>query len=200
MIRGNKTDQRSFMRQKTELRIISGKYKGQKIASPGSSETHPMGAREKLALFNMVNVRDLTVLDAFAGSGALGFEALSRGAKSVVFVESSPRAAEIIKQNLANLAEHDPDVLSRAEVRRQKVAQFAAEKNRESGFDLILADPPYEHIEMVEIEALTGLLEKGGVLVLSSPARSEAPNLRDVELTSSRIYAGARLSLYQKIA
>lgn len=182
-----------------EMRIISGQYKGQKIISPGSRETHPMGAREKLALFNMVDVHDLTVLDAFAGSGALGFEALSRGAKSVVFVENSSRAIGAIKENLTGLGQHDSEIGAKTETYKQKVRQFAVEKTGEMSFDIILADPPYQHIDLVEIEALTGLLKKDGTLVLSSPARTEAPDLQSTELVSSRIYAGARLSLYRKI-
>ena len=67
------------MAKTEQLKIISGKYRGQTLKSPQSEKTHPMGAREKLALFNMVNVENAVVLDAYAGSGALGIAALSSG-------------------------------------------------------------------------------------------------------------------------
>ena len=80
------------------LRITSGNYRGRKIATPGG-KTHPMGERERLALFNMIGpfIPEAMVLDAFSGSGALGIEALSRGAKHVVFVDIDKKAFETIK-------------------------------------------------------------------------------------------------------
>ncbi len=91
------------MANNSELRVISGRYRGRVLLSPRDDRTHPMGARERLALFNMVNVEQAAVLDAYAGSGAIGIEALSRGAREVVFVESSGKVASVIKQNLQNL-------------------------------------------------------------------------------------------------
>ncbi|MBQ8992361.1 RsmD family RNA methyltransferase [Candidatus Saccharibacteria bacterium] len=84
-----------------ELRILSGKYKGLKLLSPDLKTTHPMGSREKLALFNMLSpyLAGATVLDYFAGSGALGLEALSRGAASVTFVENNQKARQVIREN-----------------------------------------------------------------------------------------------------
>ena len=87
------------------MKIISGLYKNRELLSPNSSKTHPMGSREKLALFNMLGfyLKNAEVLDAFSGSGALGLEALSRGAKKVIFVEKSPKVARIIKENCKTL-------------------------------------------------------------------------------------------------
>lgn len=82
------------------FRVIAGKYKGAKMDFPGGAQTHPMGAREKLALFNMISTSGMRVLDAYAGSGALGIEAVSRGAKEVVFVEKSRKVAAVIEANL----------------------------------------------------------------------------------------------------
>ena len=86
------------------VRITSGKYRNRALKTPEIG-THPMGAREKLALFNMVAdvLPDALVLDAFAGSGALGIEALSRGASEVVFLEKSAKACKIIRENLQGL-------------------------------------------------------------------------------------------------
>ena len=81
------------------IKITSGKYRGRTIKSPNSKLTHPMGAREKLAMFNMISeyLSGAVVLDVYAGSGALGIEALSRGASYAMFVEKNPRTAGIIR-------------------------------------------------------------------------------------------------------
>ena len=84
------------------MQIISGRFKHQTIKSPNDTLTHPMGSREKMALFNMLTgeITGKNVLDVFAGTGALGLEALSLGAKSVVFIEKSPKIAKILKEKL----------------------------------------------------------------------------------------------------
>ncbi len=194
-----------------ELRIIAGQLKGAKILSPKSPGTHPMGSREKLALFNMINPAGLIVLDAFAGSGALGFEALSRGADKVVFVENSAQAQQIIQDNLASLAVRDQQIiqdnlaslairdqqiLAKAKIFQQKVSRFAKNPDLYHSFDLIIADPPYDKINLSEIQQLVSLLSDGGKLVLSSPASQPAPELMGVQSISSRTYARARLTVY----
>jgi len=178
------------------LRVASGKFKGMKLISPNSPGTHPMGSREKLALFNLVDSSQAKVLDAFAGSGALGIEALSRGAEEVVFVEKSPRAVQIIQENLANLATHEQAISARTKVFRQKVASFAENQTFSNHFDLIIADPPYNNIDYSEIGQLVPLLSDGGKLVLSSPADQPVPDFSGMESISSRTYARARLTVY----
>lgn len=185
------------------VRIASGRFRGQTLATPGAG-THPMGSREKLALFNIVNVESRRVLDAYAGSGALGLEALSRGAASVVFAESSSTAARVIRENLARLG-----LTGAAEVCRASVEQFArdylsreastASKSRgeEVGFDVIFADPPYDHVYVAELALLVSLLAPGGVLALSSPASAPAPALPDLRVSSTHTYARARITLYR---
>ena len=91
-----------MMESFSELSILSGQYKGIKLKSPGGA-THPMGSREKNATFNMLApyLEGAEVIDYFAGSGALGLEALSRGAASVTFVENDPKAIKVIEENIA---------------------------------------------------------------------------------------------------
>lgn len=167
------------------VRITSGEYRGRTLKTPGGA-THPMGAREKLALFNMISgyVPGAVVLDAYAGSGALGIEALSRGAESVVFVEKSPVAASVIKKNLSELG-------LVAEVATSDVANFQPKEK----FDLILADPPYDKFDADKIKDLVKFLTSGGILVLSHPG--EAPEIPGLEFLKSRKYAGARISIYK---
>lgn len=169
--------------------ITSGIYRGRKIATPGGA-THPMGSREKLALFNMLTgkIEGVSVLDAFAGSGALGIEALSRGASEVVFVEKSAGACEIIRKNLKTLG-----VESGFKVIKNTVSKVS---NDLEEFEVILADPPYDDFEITEVEKLVPLLKNSGVLVLSHPG--EAPDLAGLSLLKTHTYARANLSIYAK--
>lgn len=172
------------------LRVIAGSLKGHKLVSPRSSATHPMGAREKNALFNMVDVVGKRVLDAYAGSGALGIEALSRGASEVIFVEYHHPAVSAIKQNIINLN------LDNTEVFTGKVADFIAKAPEP--FDAIIADPPYDKIDFTEITSLSSLLAAGGVFALSSPASQLAPEIAGLAMISSHTYAEARISIFIK--
>ncbi|MBQ6460938.1 16S rRNA (guanine(966)-N(2))-methyltransferase RsmD [Candidatus Saccharibacteria bacterium] len=173
---------------KNSIKITSGRYRGQEILTPGSG-THPMGAREKLALFNMLafNLPGAKVLDAFAGSGALGIEALSRGAESVTFIEKSSAAAQIIKKNLDKL-----NLNGQTEV----IVGDAEKYFNNRCFDIILADPPYNNFDTAKVQHLVELLNNGGVLVLSHPG--EAPTFDGVTLQKTNTYAGAKISIYYR--
>ena len=169
------------------IRITSGTLKGRKIETPGGA-THPMGERERLALFNMISeeLQGAEVLDAFAGSGALGIESLSRGAKAVTFVEKNPEAVKVIRKNLVDLNMDANVVLT-------KVSSFQASKK----YDIILADPPYDNFNLDEVRTLIAMVEKGGILVLSHP--NEAPSLDTLSLIKTHKYARARISIYRNI-
>ncbi len=173
------------------LRIISGKYRGRSLKSPRSALTHPMGAREKLALFNMVNVEYAIVLDAYAGSGALGCEALSRGANIVDFVESSHSAAQVIQENLDLLNAHGT-------IYCQKVKNFAASPDHSAQYDVIFADPPYDKIDLAELNQLAACLRPGGTFALSSPKELGELVINGLRLVSRHIYARAQISIYKK--
>lgn len=168
------------------MQVISGKYKNLRLESPNDSRTHPMGSREKLALFNMLQpyLEGARVLDAFAGTGALGIEALSRGAGEAVFVEKSAKVAKTIKNNLAKIAEPTEIFIGDAE-------KYTATEP----FDVIIADPPYDHFEPAQIQALISLLKADGILVLSHP--NDAPELNGLKLVKTRSYAAANISIYQ---
>ena len=153
-----------------------------------------MGSREKLALFNMLQawLPGAKVLDIYAGSGALGIEALSRGASEAVFVERDPRAERVIRANLRQVA---PD--SSAQVYRDSAALLAQRPEFNHYFDIILADPPYDDFLSQEIQELVRLLADGGVLALSYPKELQL-NLNGVELISQHSYAAAGIALYRK--
>ena len=175
----------------TAIRVTSGKYRGRKLFSPETELTHPMGAREKLALFNMVDVSDKKVLDAYAGSGALGIEALSRGAEEVVFVEGGRKVAEVINKNL-EVVDEDGRVFV------EKVGSFTERKECANYFDVILADPPYNDFRKTEVAKLVKLLDKSGILAISSPAKVEI-SIEGMGVLNSKVYAGARLTVFRKL-
>ena len=169
------------------VKITGGKLRGRKISTPGG-KTHPMGERERLALFNMIGpeIQGIKVLDAFAGSGALGIEALSRGASKVVFVDDSAMAIRVIKENLTVLGMDGETIKS-------KISGLASNFG---SFDLILADPPYNEFDLSEVKCLGAFASKDGVLALSHPG--EAPEIGGFTLMKTRQYAAAHLSLYIK--
>lgn len=153
-------------------RIISGKYGGRKLQVPDSARPTTEMVRE--ALFSTLQSWDAVagkvVLDLFSGSGGLGFEALSRGAESVVFVESDSKAVEILKKNAGSLQ-------AAAKVIKQTAKSFAKGVNLlENKFDLVLIDPPYKVPNQEIIEIIEGLvsgdfLQASAVLVIERPTR-----------------------------
>ena len=177
----------------TDLRVIAGKYKGTKLASPRNSATHPMGAREKNALFNMLQpwIADARVLDAYAGSGALGIEALSRGATSAAFVEQQPAVVRILHENLSRIG-------VAAEVLTEAVAAATERTDWQGKFNLIIADPPYDNFQLSEVEALGELLMSSGILALSYPGDLGELELTGFQLLTARHYAAAGIGIYQK--
>lgn len=122
------------------MRIVAGEWRGRKLVAPKGEATRPTADRTRETLFNMLTSRigpfdGLTVADLFAGSGALGLEALSRGARSSLFVEQDPAAIDAIRANIAALGARD-----RSEVRRGSVMELAPVQ---APYDLMLLDPPY---------------------------------------------------------
>jgi 16S rRNA (guanine966-N2)-methyltransferase len=176
------------------IRIISGQFGGRKIEAPDNSRTHPMSERIRNALFNSIGgeVVGSEVLDAFAGTGAIGLEALSRGAKAVTFVERDRIAAKILGKNVTTLAAED-----QATIIRTSVANWLDNSNPEL-FDLIFADPPYHDPQFSTVSRLYGLLKPGGLMILSHPGRSEAPTKPGVVVVDNRSYGNADLTFYRR--
>ncbi len=157
------------------MRITSGLYKNRSLKSPNSDKTHPMGDRERLALFNMLgDVSGLTVLDLYAGTGALGIEALSRGAKSATFVEKDRAACKIIKENLGEL---------NGEVLCADAEKFAPAQP----FDIVFIDPPYN---IYNKDVVTQLARLGKLAVISMPKNGELP---DLKITKEHTYANCKI-------
>ena len=176
------------------MRIIAGTRKGHRIAAPPSGATRPTSDRVRENVFNIVApwVEDAEVLDLFAGSGAMGLEALSRGAARAVFVDADTAACRTINANLDKLR------LAAAQVLCQDVARFVAQERR--SYDLVFCDAPYaEHasFEPTLARYATRLLTEEGLLVLETASRGPEPDL-PLTLRTSRRYGAARISLFER--
>lgn len=175
------------MRSKNQLRITSGELSGQYIDAPKVGTTQPMGERERLAIFNQIRsyLPTAQILDAFAGSGALGITALSEGANSVDFLEKNPEAIKTIS---ANLKKHKFNQNARL-IRRLEETHF---------YDLIFVDPPYNNPQYDYIAKIIEQLKTDGILVLSHPKSPQPPVFKDLEVISDRAYAAAHIKIYRK--
>ena len=176
------------------MRIIAGSRKGARLIAPKGLATRPTGDRAREAAFNLIGPVDgARVLDIFAGSGAMGLEALSRGAAGAVFVERDRTAADAIVRNLEKLG------LAGATVIRDDAARvLAADTRAGRRYDLVLIDPPYRMLAglLPMLSAyLPSVLEPGGLVVVESDAREE-PELSLPKRTSRR-YGSARITLFE---
>ena len=175
------------------MRVISGSRKGHKLAAPRGLDTRPTSDRVRENVFNLVGPVDgARVLDLFAGSGALGIEALSRGAKSAVFVERDPDAVRTIERNLDKLRLTGARVIHGDAVRAIAQEAIAGAK-----YDLVLVDPPYGMLTEIQprlARHLPSLLAADGVLVLETDARTE-PEL-PLAVRTSRKYGQTRVTLF----
>lgn len=176
------------------VRLISGKFGGRYLTSPGTSRTHPMSERVRGALFNMLgDVEGLRVLDAFAGTGALGFEALSRGAEHVSFIEKDRVAQKILQENCELLR-----VVNSTKIIRASVSSWA-DTYEGPLFDLILVDPPYHDTQFSTVAKLSKYVQINGLMVLSHPGRESAPTVNGVVVVDKRSYGDAALAFYRRI-
>ena len=174
------------------MRVTGGELSGREIKPPRGHRTHPAGDRVRLALFNMLgDVTDLEVLDAYAGSGALGIEALSRGAKSAQFVDIDKNAQSTIQVNLKNLGLDKKSKATLANI------DFWSKRNPSQKFDLVFVDPPYDDVNLSTISLLTVHLKPKGLMVLSYPGRESAPTVNGVVVVDNRSYGNAALAFYR---
>ncbi len=179
------------------MRIIAGERKGATIFAPKGLDTRPTSDRVREAAFNLIGPVDgASVLDLYAGSGAMGLEALSRGAGKVVFVESDRDATSTIWRNLEKLR------LPGGEIETMDALRYLVSIQERRRFDLILVDPPYDVVESVAVRLaryLPGALAEHGLVVLESSSRDE-PLLPPLEVRTSRRYGSARVTLFEAAA
>lgn len=173
------------------MRIISGTYGSRAINAPKGFKTHPMGERVRSALFNTLGDLDgKTVLDAFAGSGSLAIEAVSRGADSAVAIEPDRNAYEVLSGNLSDLQIDNVKAV-------KATAGAWSSTNVDKKFDIILCDPPYNKLQLSTVFALSKHLNPNGLMVLSYPGREATPNADGVVVVDNRNYGDAALAYYR---
>ena len=177
------------------MRIIAGELRGRRLRTLDGLKIRPTSDRLRETLFNILapRITDARFLDLCAGSGAVGIEAISRGASSVVFIESSRRAAALIEENLEHCG-----IAARAHVHnRDALAALKLLGSKGVQFDIIYFDPPYEsHIysPVLELIAKTSLLARDGVLVaehrgsaILNPGYGDLRPYREVKQGDSRL-------------
>ncbi len=178
------------------VRIIAGSRKGSRIFAPKGLETRPTADRVREAAFNLLGpgaAEDASVLDLFAGSGAMGLEALSRGAASATFVESDRDACRTINRNLDKLGLEGATVLC-----QDALTALRADARAGTRYDLVLVDPPYKRFSSLQnamIRHLPAILAPDGLLLIETAANEE-PDLPLAKRTSRR-YGAARLTLFE---
>lgn len=150
------------------MRIISGRARGKTIAAPAGTKTRPTTERVREAIFSALGpaLPGAAVLDAFGGSGALGLEAISRGAKSAVFCDMDRQAVSIIRKNIAACKFE-----AEAKVYAGDTVKTIA---RLGGFDVVLLDPPYNHGFVAAVEPILlrqGFLNEGAIVMLETAAK-----------------------------
>jgi 16S rRNA (guanine966-N2)-methyltransferase len=174
------------------VRIIAGSRKGHTIHAPPGRDTRPTSDRVRENVFNILGpVDDANVLDLYAGSGAMGLEALSRGAARVVFVEADAGAVHAIERNLDKLR------LQATILQRDAIAVLSAEASAGRKYDLVLVDPPYAvypDLQKHLARYLPTVLAEHGVLVIETDARVE-PELPLPQRTSRR-YGQTRVTVF----
>ena len=177
------------------MRVIAGELGGRIFDSPHSHRTHPMSDRVRGGLFNTLgDIVGLRVLDAFAGSGALSFEAVSRGAAPALAIESDRAAQKQIEANIETLGVEDRVKLIKSSSNAWLTTSPGAE------FDIILCDPPYDDLQPNLLVRLAERVAPDGLLVLSWPTAVEAPSFKQCELVAARNYGNAQLYFFRKDA
>ena len=166
--------------------ILAGRYKGVNIQTSAKYEYRPTQSKVRKSLFDILgNLTDKTVIDLFAGSGILGFEALSRMAKSVVFVETNLNLVQLLYKNSLKVDERN------CTIRKMDAYKYIHKKQ---SVDLILVDPPYGQKDLdLLVKYCLNMLNSGGTLVLETSIKDEL-----LEANDERIYGSTRLSFWRK--
>jgi len=181
------------------MQVIAGKYKGRKLISLDTIDTRPTLARVKESMFAMIDefIYDANVLDLFAGSGALGIECVSRGAKEVVFVDNNPQYKNILEKNLARVTEKYyifNDNFNNALTNLSK---------KNSKFDIVFLDPPYNSDlgdQAINLLCHLKLLSKGAIIVYEQDSKKCLQNAPELFIIrKSKKYGLAQVTILEYI-
>jgi 16S rRNA (guanine966-N2)-methyltransferase len=178
------------------MRVIAGSLGGRIFESPHGHRTHPMSEKARGGLFNALgDITGLSVLDAFTGTGALCFEAISRGAAHAIGIDVDKTAGLVAAKNVASLGVGDSVEIVRA------YAESWSTRHQKLTFDLVFLDPPYDAVEPEVAEKLALHTKVGGITVFSLPpeARIVLP-IKQFEILNTKSYGDATLAFYRRIA
>ncbi len=174
------------------MRIITGEFGSRRIVAPKGTDTRPTLEQRRESLFNILqsDVADARVLDLFAGSGALGLEALSRGASFAVFCDVSREAAQAVRTNIKSLG-----LEARAEVLQMDWAAAASQLASGQAFDLIFLDPPYgmDYAPLVSHVLQLGLLANDGLMTVERDKKVSYPLPPGYRLQRTKDYRDTRI-------
>ena len=180
------------------MRVISGSQRGRRLSGPEGTALRPTSDRVRGALFSILGrqVSGSRFLDLYAGSGAVGIEALSRGASTVTFVESDPKAVQLLQKNLRTC-----QLLDRAQVRVGQTAAFLDRKDWWGGpYDILFADPPYAALNELDVLIHAwrpGLLSEHAAVIIEQDSRTELPaSIDHAALVRRYVYGDTALYLY----
>lgn len=175
------------------MRVVAGRIGGRMFESPSGNRTHPMSDKVRGAMFNTLgDIVGLTVLDAYAGSGALSIEAISRGAASSLAIDVDKTAFETIIKNIVQLR-----IDRQIRVIRANVTGWSG-NNPDQQFDIVIADPPYDAVNHEALELLIDHVVSGGLFVCSLPPTITLNDLPDCELLTSKNYGDATITYFRK--
>lgn len=179
------------------MRVITGTARGVRLLTPEGEQTRPTTDRVKEALFNIIqfDIEGRSVLDLFAGTGQLGIEALSRGAKDAVFVDNRSDAVKLIKENLRKTKFQD-----RAAVVTADYASYL--QTAKQRFDLVFLDPPYAESFLenaLKRISLIDIVKDGGIIICERPVEKElSEELSGYERSKDYRYGKTIITLYRK--
>jgi len=175
------------------MRIIAGTLGGRQFASPPGHRTHPMSDKMRGGLFNALgDITGLTVLDAFAGSGALGLEALSRGASHVTAIDIDKKATDTQAKNASDL-----NLSSSYKSIRAAVSGWS-DNNEYELFDIVFVDPPYDDLQTTSLDKIVRHVKKSGLLILSWPGGQQTYQFNNMRQVKVQNYGDSQLVFYRK--
>lgn len=178
------------------MRILAGELRGRSLDQPKTRSVRPMSDKVRAALFDVVGNPDgLAVLDAYAGSGAAGFEAASRGAALVEAIEANDRVARTVAENARALGLEWTYILHQMTV--ETWIASPAQQPPVPRYDLIIADPPYAQLDADVLDRLSQYLNPGGVLAVSHSSKLTSPELTHAQFAKVKVYGDSALSFYQ---
>jgi 16S rRNA (guanine966-N2)-methyltransferase len=174
------------------MRVIAGRLGGRNFATPRSARTHPIGDRIRGALFNTLgDIEGLTILDAFAGTGALGFEGISRGATSALMIEIDKPAQRAIQESIGLL-----DVKREAKLVCANSSSWS-DNNPNLRFDIVIAAPPYDDLQLPIVQKLAKHRTDDGIFVLDWPGKMDAPEIPGLDIVTKKMHGDAQLVFYR---